>query len=413
MGICKHNSKSFLLVDLPGTYSLMSNSTEEEIARNYICFGKSDCTIVVIDATCLERNLNLVYQTIEIANNVVVCVNLLDEANKKGIKVNLELLEKKLGVPVVGTIARKKKTLKNLMDRVYQVCKKGKKQNSVHVQHLYPDIVEKCISILESNIPDIKLNKRWVSLKLLENNSSIIGEIEKNIGINLHTPTLQKKMSEANSLLSDSGINSSDFKDIVVSSILSRAESVCSDVVSFSETPYRNLDRKIDKILTSKVFGFPIMLLLFGIIFWLTIVGANYPSQALSYLFGFFEEKLLYFFSTINAPDWLSGILVSGMYKTLSWVVAVMLPPMAIFFPLFTILEDLGYLPRISFNLDNFFKKACTSGKQALTMCMGFGCNAAGVIGARIFDSPREKLIAILTNVFVPCNRKISFSNYY
>ncbi|MDF3001879.1 MAG: Ferrous iron transport protein, partial [Bacillota bacterium] len=162
--------------------------------------------------------------------------------------------------------------------------------------------------------------------------------------------------------------------------------------------------RKIDRIVTSKTFGIPIMIGLLGVVFWLTINGANYPSQMLAaFLFGL-EPHLTELFVQLGAPSWVHGILVLGMYRTLAWVISVMLPPMAIFFPLFTLLEDLGYLPRIAFNLDNFFKKSCAHGKQALTMCMGFGCNAAGIIGCRIINSPRERLIAMITNNFVPCN---------
>ena len=369
MGICHHHSNSFLVVDLPGTYSLMSNSTEEEIARNYICFGKSDCTIVVVDATCLERNLNLVYQIMEITDHIVVCVNLLDEARKKGIHVDLALLEEKLGVPVVGTIARKKKTLKKLMDTVYDVCTQKSPNFSKTI--FYPSIIEESITLLQSNIPNTRLNKRWISLKLLEGNETIIKEIEKNEKKSLHTKSIQQKIKEVKELLNEHKIENANFKDIIVTSIVSQAETICNDVIHVQNTPYRNFDRKVDKVLTSKIFGFPIMLLLLGIIFWLTIIGANYPSEILSTFFGWIEDKLLLFFTTINAPQWLTNILVLGMYKTLAWVVAVMLPPMAIFFPLFTILEDLGYLPRIAFNLDHFFKKACTTGKQSLTMCLG------------------------------------------
>ena len=171
-------------------------------------------------------------------------------------------------------------------------------------------------------------------------------------------------------------------------------------------------DRKIDKILTSKVFGFPIMILFLGVIFWLTIVGSNYPSQFLFACFSWLQEKLFLFAHWIHCPSWLSDMLISGVYQTLTWIVSVMLPPMAIFFPLFTFLEDLGYLPRIAFNMDGFFKKCCCTGKQMITMCMGFGCNAAGVVGCRIINSPREKLIAILTNNFVPCNRKIPLFDF-
>ena len=369
MGICHHHSNSFLVVDLPGTYSLMSNSTEEEIARNYICFGKSDCTIVVVDATCLERNLNLVYQIMEITNHIVVCVNLLDEAKKKGIHIDLSLLEKKLGVPVVGTIARKKKTLKNLMDTVYDVC--SKKTSNLKKAISYPSAIEDSITLLQSSIPNTILNKRWISLKLLEGNETIIKEIEKNEKKSLHTKSIQQKIKEVKELLNEHKIENANFKDTIVTSIVSQAETICNDVIHVQNTPYRNFDRKVDKVLTSKIFGFPIMLLLLGLIFWLTIIGANYPSQILSTFFGWIEDQLLLFFTTINAPQWLTNIMVLGMYKTLAWVVAVMLPPMAIFFPLFTILEDLGYLPRIAFNLDHFFKKACTTGKQALTMCLG------------------------------------------
>ena len=170
-------------------------------------------------------------------------------------------------------------------------------------------------------------------------------------------------------------------------------------------------DRKIDKILTSKIFGFPIMILFLGIIFWITIIGANYPSQVLFSLFGWIQEKLLLFAQFINCPEWISNMLILGVYQTLTWIISVMLPPMAIFFPLFTFMEDLGYLPRIAFNMDGIFKKCCCTGKQMITMCMGFGCNAAGVVGCRIINSPRERLIAILTNSFVPCNRKVPFFN--
>ena len=167
---------------------------------------------------------------------------------------------------------------------------------------------------------------------------------------------------------------------------------------------YVERDRKMDRIITGKYLGYPLMMVLLFVVFWITIRGANYPSAMLARFFFFLEERITYFFELVNAPNWLHGILVLGVYRVLAWVVSVMLPPMAIFFPLFTILEDLGYLPRVAFNLDKYFKKASSCGKQALTMCMGFGCNAVGVTGCRIIDSPRERLIAIITNNFVPCN---------
>jgi len=192
--------------------------------------------------------------------------------------------------------------------------------------------------------------------------------------------------------------------DSIVATIYEKAENIAKSVVSVNDKRKVNWDRRLDDVLTSKITGYPIMLLLLGIIFWITIEGANYPSQLLSNILFGFENKLSSFFFYINAPDWLHGLLIQGMYRTLAWVIAVMLPPMAIFFPLFTLLEDLGYLPRIAFNLDNAFRKAGTHGKQALTMSMGFGCNAAGIVACRIIDSPRERLIAMITNNFVPCN---------
>lgn len=198
--------------------------------------------------------------------------------------------------------------------------------------------------------------------------------------------------------------NNEALGDSIVATIYEKAEDIAKSVISVNDKRKVNWDRKLDDILTSKITGYPIMLLLLGIIFWITIEGANYPSQLLSNILFGFENKLSSFFMYINAPNWLHGLLIQGMYRTLAWVVAVMLPPMAIFFPLFTLLEDLGYLPRIAFNLDNAFRKAGTHGKQALTMSMGFGCNAAGIVACRIIDSPRERLIAMITNNFVPCN---------
>ena len=412
-GICNYDNNSFLLVDIPGTYSLMSNSEEEQIARDYICFGNSDCILVVIDATRLERNLNLVYQILEINKNVVLCVNLLDEAKKKGINIDLNLLSKYLGIPVVGTIASKPKTLKKLLKTINSVCIGDISCNPIKVKYI--DIIEKSIDILRKDVTNILPKKylylsKWICLKLIDNNESIISSIEKNLNISLkNNKSIKKKLNEINKLFKENNISDEDVKDKIVSSIMFNAENICNDVCDFSNIEYNKKDKKIDKILTSKLFGFPIMLAFLGIIMYITISLANYPSQLLFNGFAFIKDKLIYLFEILNTPLWIKGLLIDGMYQTLTWIIAVMLPPMAIFFPLFTLLEDLGFLPRIAFNLDNFFRKACSTGKQALTMCMGFGCNAAGVVGCRIIDSPREKLIAILTNSFVPCNGRFPF----
>lgn len=397
-GDFSYNGTNFLLVDIPGTYSILSTSEEEEIARDYICFGKPDCTIIVVDATCLERNLNLVFQVMEITNNVILCVNLLDEAKKKKIKIDLDKLSSELGIPVVGTTARKKKTLANLIKTLEKVCNGNIKPNPKKVR--YSKDIEKSISEI-SNILEVETSLpkqlyRWVSLKLLDGEPKILNSIQENFSIDINKFDAFKKLNE-------------NFKDVIVSSIMDKAEKICKKVCTFENENYSSRDRKIDKILTSKYLGFPIMILFLGLIFWLTIVGANYPSQILFSLFEWIQEKLFLFVNWIGIPDWISNMLILGIYQTLTWVISVMLPPMAIFFPLFTILEDLGYLPRIAFNMDGFFKKCCCTGKQMITMCMGFGCNAAGCVGCRIINSPRERLIAIITNNFVPCNGRFPF----
>lgn len=397
-GDFSYNGTNFLLVDIPGTYSILSTSEEEEIARDYICFGKPDCTIIVVDATCLERNLNLVFQVMEITNNVILCVNLLDEAKKKKIKIDLDKLSSELGIPVVGTTARKKKTLTNLIKTLEKVCDGNIKPNPKKVR--YSKDIEKSISEI-SNILEVETSLpkqlyRWVSLKLLDGEPKILNSIQENFSIDINKFDTFKKSNK-------------NFKDVIVSSIMDKAEKICKKVCTFENENYSSRDRKIDKILTSKYLGFPIMILFLGLIFWLTIVGANYPSQILFSLFEWIQEKLFLFVNWIGIPDWISNMLILGIYQTLTWVISVMLPPMAIFFPLFTILEDLGYLPRIAFNMDGFFKKCCCTGKQMITMCMGFGCNAAGCVGCRIINSPRERLIAIITNNFVPCNGRFPF----
>lgn len=426
------NNKEFTFVDIPGTYSIMSNSEEEEIARDYICFGNPDATVIVVDGTCLERNLNLVFQIMEITENIIVCVNLLDEAEKKKIKIDLKKLEKLLGVPVVGTVAREKKTLENLKNTIYKVCA-GEIHPYANEVKYEPEIEENLEKVAETFKMDTNIKEysekrniesdtiveekrniserlyRWIAIKLIDGEEKILNSIQENLELNLEEQEIEQAVIEAKQNLEKKDITSKNFKDKIVADIMKKAEETAREVCTFENENYRERDLKIDKILTSKTFGIPIMILFLGIIFWITIVGANYPSEFLFNVFNWFQDKLVYFANYIHSPAWLSDMLINGVYKTLTWIIAVMLPPMAIFFPLFTILEDLGYLPRIAFNMDGFFKKACCSGKQMITMCMGFGCNACGVTGCRIIDSPRERIIAILTNNFVPCNGRFPF----
>ncbi len=401
-----YKDKKFILVDLPGTYSLFAGSAEEETARDFICFGKPSAVVVVADATCLERNLNLVLQIMEITDKVILCVNLMDEANRKKIDIDLSLLSRKLGVPVVGTSARSGQGLEKLRETIYKTAHGEIQPAPVKLE--YSREIEKAIEELTYTIEaaaGISINSRWTALRLLDGDPAIQKSINDFLGFSLiENKEIVQKLNKARLMLKENNMNTDSVKDQLVYTIVRKAEELAEETVTFHNKDYNQMDRKIDNILTSKAFGFPIMLGLLGVIFWLTIQGANYPSEVLAGVFAFIERKLTDFFLSTGAPDWIYGILVQGMYKTLAWVVSVMLPPMAIFFPLFTLLEDLGYLPRVAFNLDNFFKRACAHGKQALTMCMGFGCNAAGVIACRIIDSPRERLIAIITNNFVPCN---------
>nr|WP_243158869.1 ferrous iron transport protein B [Clostridium cochlearium] len=391
LGNYTFNEKNFVLVDLPGTYSLLSSSVEEEIARDFICFANPSATVVVTDSTCLERNLNLVLQVLEITDKVVVCVNLIDEAERKKITVDIDKLSQLLGVPVVATSARNGKGLEDLMEAVYKVSTGDIKTNPIKIN--YGEDIEKRIESLENEIDKFNnssLSNRWIALKLLDENKSILNSMKKYLNFDYNLLPLNRNEDKA-------------LRDDIVLTMISIAENISKQVVSFEDKSYNEFDRKIDDILTSKIFGIPVMIALLALTLWITIEGANVPSEMLANMFSNLEKKLTAFFMSRGLEN-LHGPLILGVYRTLGWVISVMLPPMAIFFPLFTLLEDLGYLPRVAFNLDNFFKKACAHGKQALTMCMGFGCNAAGVIGCRIIDSPRERLIAIITNTFVPCN---------
>lgn len=406
MGTCKYKNNDFIFVDLPGTYSLMSNSAEEEIARDFICFGNSDIVVIVADATCLERNLNLILQILEITKNVVVCINLMDEAKKKKIYIDIDELSLQLGVPVIGTTARKGEGLEDLKETIYNLCLGQKKTFNVKVE--YSNRIERSINRLEPLVKKIvkdKINSRWVSINLLDMNEKLHRTLNEHCLVDImKNEEIKQELKKINREFFLSGVNSEVIRDEIVSSIVKKAQDIYEQSVKLGDKKYTQKDRKIDKLLTSKRTGIPIMIAMLFVIFWITITGANYPSEIIANVLFFLQDKLVEFFMYIGMPQWLNNMLVMGIYRTVAWVVSVMLPPMAIFFPLFTLLEDSGYLPRIAFNLDKFFKKANTHGKQALTMCMGFGCNACGVIGCRIIDSPRERLIATITNNFVPCN---------
>lgn len=303
------------LIDLPGTYSLEGVSEDERIAAEYIRSGEADCVIAVCDGSSLERTLILALQILQQTNRVVLCVNLMDEAARRGIRLDAAALEDALGIPVVLTAAGKCAGLQELLERAVTVKPAVAAIRCAEPISCAEELADKCIC---------------------------------------------------------------------------------------REKPEENWRQVLDSVLVSRRHGIPILLLLLFFIVWLTVWGANYPSQLLESLsdFGYKWMKA----ATFEWPWWLSGILIDGVYLTTARVISVMLPPMAIFFPLFTILEDVGYLPRMAFLLDRPMCRCGGCGKQALTLCMGLGCNAVGVTGCRIIDSPRERLLAILTNAMVPCN---------
>ena len=322
--IGKYNYKKneYIIYDLPGTYSLIPNSKEEKIAKDFIESYNYDIALIICDACLLERNLNLVLQTLEITNNVIIGVNLMDEAKKKEIDIDLNKLSNILNVPVVGMCAKNNIGIKDLLDTIENFNKKKEK------------------IIIKDSIENI--NKK--------------------------------------------------------------ANEISKEVITFNNLNYRYKERKIDKLLTNKITGIPIMIIFLLIIFYITISLSNYPSTFLFDIFNIILKYLFNFFNKLNIHPTLTSIFLNGIYKTTTWVISVMLPPMCIFFPIFALLEDYGFLPRIAFNLDKIFQKCNSCGKQALTMCMGFGCNAVGVTSTRIINSKKERLISIITNNFVPCN---------
>ena len=405
-GTCRFEDEPYILVDIPGTYSLFANSAEEEAARDFLCFGGADAAVIVCDATCLERNLNLVLQAIEILPRTAVCVNLMDEAERKGIHVDLHRLREALGVPVTAASARTRRGLKTLMRAVGRVSR-GEAPTPPIV--IYSPSIERAAARLLPllcDLPSPGPSARWLSLRLLEPEESWNAAFRSYCAALPQWETIRTKAAECRDQLTSEGVSPSLLQDLIASRLIARAEQIAQSAVTVPPGGGFARDRKLDRLFTSRLTGIPVMLLLLALIFWITIAGANVPSELLSSLGTAAEDGLARLFEACGAPDWLTGAIVHGMFRVLCWVVSVMLPPMAIFFPLFTILEDFGYLPRVAFNLDHAFQKAHACGKQALTMCMGFGCNAAGVVGCRIIDSPRERLIATVTNSFVPCNGK-------
>ncbi|MEA1952648.1 MAG: ferrous iron transport protein B [Planctomycetota bacterium] len=441
-GLFRHDGFTYKMVDLPGTYSLLAATVDEEIARDFLLFGRPDVAVIVVDATRLERNLNLVLQVLEITDRVVVCLNLVDEARRHAIEVDTQKLSCLLGVPVVATSARYGQGIDELLEMVHDVAVGATECEPYRGDDLQSDLRQAVLQLedeLDIHFPGLP-NSRWVALRLLDGDARIaravrsgeLGEYGqgREAAVAANNPLepaavddgamdngamdngamdngavddgAQDLLSLASSLRWQVGL---DFHDRLVETIYGEAGRIADACISHGERKTLAWDRKLDWLFTSRWTGFPTMILMLVLVLWLTIAGANYPSMAMAWLLlDIVHPALKHFSATIGVPWWLDGLMLDGVYLATAWVVSVMLPPMAIFFPLFTLLEDFGYLPRVAFNLDSLFRRCGAHGKQALTMCMGLGCNAAGVIAARVIDSPRERLIAIITNNFALCN---------
>ncbi|MEX2048324.1 MAG: ferrous iron transport protein B, partial [Gemmatimonadota bacterium] len=412
-GVFEHDGERVKLVDLPGTYSLQAGSVDEEVARDFVLFGRPDVTVVVVDATRLERNLNLVLQILEITDRVVVFLNLIDEARRHGVAVDAAKLEQELGVPVVAGVARQDVGIEELLDAAHAVARGERRTAPFRFDRYAPD-VERAVGALVPTVEEVYPtvpNPRWIALRLLNADEAVheavrsgeLGQLgHEDVDATVEPPAEHERerlLEAATRLRWDLP---ADFHDIITQHTFEMAEQVAERVqLTGLKRAGFAFDRKLDELLTSRIFGFPLMLLILAVVFWITIRGSNVPSGMLATLLvDGVHPWLKGLAAQVGVPGWIDGLLLDGIYLATAWVVAVMLPPMAIFFPLFTLLEDFGYLPRVAFNLDSLFKKAGAHGKQALTMCMGFGCNAAGVVATRVIDSPRERLIAIITNNF-------------
>ena len=381
--------KEAVLVDLPGIYSLFSAGAEEACARDFLAFGDANAVAVVVDASALERHLPLALQVMELMPRCVLCLNLADEAEKKGIHIDDKKLSALTGVPVVKTAARTGRGLSDLTAALEKVM-----EQEPHVRHTpfhkaLPEDFAELLAEGEKLLPESKNRPLLLDFLWQED---VLPDAE-----------LRNWQSRCRAYFAGEEEVFALYRKERSLCFQKRAEKLTAAICKKNEGK-ADTTARMDKLFLRKRTGVPLMLLLLALVFWITAVGANVPSQMLMSAFTKLGTVCRSVLVSWESPVWLESLLMDGVFLTVSWVVSVMLPPMAIFFPMFTLLEDCGLLPRIAFQLDGLFRRAGAHGKQALTLCMGFGCNAAGVTACRIIDSPRERLIAILTNNFVPCN---------
>lgn len=400
---------NYELIDLPGTYSLLSSSEEERLARDYLCFEDYDCVVCVVDATNLLRNLNLVFQVIEVTDKVVMLLNLTDEAKKKNIAVDEAKLSKILGIPVIRATARSGKGINELLEQMYLISNDTVKNEpkTLFYSNTIENAAHQVIRGLKGRI-DTDKKLRFFALRLLENDDSFNSSFKEHFGESIfHNGSLRANLNQAKNDLTQFGYDNDKYVKAITTAIFEKTNDVTEQTVQTLPSKKERREKTLDNILLGRYTSIPVMLLLLGVVLWLTIAGSNYPSDFLRNIFDSFEVWLADSLINIGVSQTIVSIFVNGMLRVLLWVVAVMLPPMAIFFPLFALLEDFGILPRVAFNLDGVFECCGACGKQALTTCMGYGCNAVGVTGCRIIDSPRERLVAIITNSLTPCNGRL------
>lgn len=394
------------LIDLPGTYSLLSSSEEERVARDYLCFEPFDCVVCVVDATSLARNLNLVYQVLELTDKVVLLLNLADEAKKKNIQIDMDMLRNTLRIPVIKATARSGKGINELLEQIHLISNHIVVNETKPVK--YTREIEKASDMIAEPLKctiDTDNDIRFFALRLLENDESFNDSFKLNYGDDvLERCPLHCVLQQAKKLLKNSGIDEKKYTAVVASTIMTQANQLSDSAQNIMPSKKAQIENALDKILLGKYTSILSMFVILGVVLWITISASNYPSNLLQNVFSSFELRLSDYLLSIGVSQVAVSLLVGGVLRVLLWVVAVMLPPMTIFFPLFALLEDFGVLPRIAFNLDGAFEYCGACGKQALTTCMGYGCNAVGVTGCRIIDSPRERIVAIITNSLTPCN---------
>ena len=377
---------SYRLVDLPGTWSLLPHSREEQVAGDYLLRGEAGAVAVVCDACCLERGLKLALQCRELCPRVLVCVNLMDEAQRRGIRVDCAALSRGLGLPVVGVSTRKKECRDIILKALDDLWERpAGEPRRLPFPAPFREALERLLPLSEGE----SCPGGWLCQRLLAGERPAV------------SPELLRAAEEERAAL---GLSPEQAEELISRSLLAEARRLCAMAVTGEAGAYGVRDARLDRIVTGRLWAFPLMLLLLLGICYLTIRGANLPSAWLSRGLGALGGLLHRGFQALKAPEWLEGLLLDGAYGSLALVISVMLPPLLIFFPLFSLLEDAGFLPRVAYNLDRPFRRCGACGKQSLCMLMGLGCNAVGVTGCRIIESRRERLLAMLTNSITPCN---------